>query len=162
MSLPYMQTVDWNNVVEASQWNTGEVRVTYEMPLDITEEQLRQNILFWDYSNIWTLFKLYRISPDLMRQMQSNLSKKDIKTLEHEIYIDCIMVRQCFVEQIANYLTYMQQCRVYFEDDLKDEFNQLKLLNRLRRMMCSLTVHRNIASFIDYDGKVLDEVTYGN
>lgn len=155
-----MQTIDWNRTYRLDQWNTGEVRVTYQVPLDMTEEKLRENMLYWDMDNIWTIFKLYRISPDLMREIQSNLTKKDIKELEHEMMIDCLLPRQCFVQQIENYLTYMRECKICFEGALKDKQNKQKLLIRLNKMMSSYSVHRDIASFVDCHGSVTDQIVF--
>ena len=158
MSLTYMDTIDWNTTLEAEKWNSGHVHIKYILPTDLTETEVRENMLYWQLDNIWSLFKIFTISKDLMRQIQANLSEADIKQLEHEIMIDCYLVRQCFVEQITNYLTYMRQCTIKYEDALRDEHNKQKLLNRLNRMMSSWSCQNHVASFVDYDGNVLDEV----
>lgn len=155
----WMNNVDLSRVSEIEAWNDGEVRVVYELPTDLTEEEIRDNMSWWCFDNIWTLFKIFRISDDFMREIQANLPLEDIKELEQEIETDCYIPRQCFPEQIENYLTYMRSCRIYFRYSLKEEQNKDKLLNRLNRMMCSwYSRDGSAATFVDYTGVMIGQI----
>lgn len=163
-NIDYMSTVDWAKTLQAESWNTGHYYVKYRLPADMKEQEIREYIGDWNLTNIWTLFKSYKISGDLMRQIQSNLNQQDLRQLEHEIMLDCYVVRQCFGEQLENYLTYMRECRIYYEEALKEMQNKSKLLHRLERMYsswsCSIEENNKVASFVDYDGYVVDQVVY--
>lgn len=153
-----MQTIDWTNTLLVEQWNTGHVHIKYQVPTDLTETEVRQNMLYWELGNVWGLFKIFKISDNLMREIQSNLSEDDLRALEHEIMLDMYLIRQCFVEQIENYLTYIRSCKVQYEEALKDKRNAQKLLRRLDRMRSSFSYDGEVASFVDYNGCVQDQI----
>ena len=160
MNVKFMDTIDWDRTLKVEQYGTGHYYVKYILPSDLTESGIRQNFGDWCIENVQSLFKVYKISDDFMREIQANMTEEDIRQLEHEIMIDCYMVRQCFTEQIENHLTYMRACVVKYEEALLQYNNREKLLRRLQRMYISFSVDGNKASFVDYDGRVTDQIVF--
>lgn len=158
MTQDWMQSIDWKYVNEVSEYNYGYAQVRYTLPTDLTETELRENMLYWDLENIWSLFKIHRISPNLMREIQANMTEQDLRGLQHEIMVDCLIPRQCFCEQIENYLTYMRECKVMYEQVLKENNSKQKLLRRLARQRSSMAYEGEVVSYVDNGGNIIDHM----
>lgn len=157
----WLLSSDWNRISELEVWNTGQMKTHYRiMSTDLSEAEVRENMLYWDMQNVWSLFKVYIIGDDFMREIQANLPREDLRQLEHEIMIDCFLPRQCFIEQIENYLTYMRACTIQFEQALKVDNNKSKLLRRLERLHSSFSYDGEMASITDFRGYVTDQIVY--
>lgn len=158
MTQDWMQSIDWRYVDEVDEYCYSYAKVRYVLPKDLKEEKLRENILYWSLENIWSLFKVYVLSPDMMRQIQHNMTEEDLRGLEHEIMIDCLIPRQCFCEQIENYLTYMRECVVQYEQVLKEDNSKQKLLRRLERQKSSMSYEGGVVSYVDNGGNMIDHI----
>lgn len=127
----------------------------------VSETELRDETDDLDLQRFSFIFGNYQLSKNFLRQLIGKLTHAERLSFEDDICWSAKIVRILSPAYLKNAITFLKDCRVQF---FKTEFEQYRAIQKFQYRLNFKTnqiFEREVVSFVDYSGRVVERLYYG-